>query len=88
MFDTSKVTSVYSGRKGCACGCRGKYTRSSKHPADEAPTAPVNDRVVAQTVAKVEEAMRSGVAAFVMVDAEWIAVDMPHDRTYTVYFCD
>lgn len=25
-FNADNVLSVYSGRQGCACGCRGKYT--------------------------------------------------------------
>ena len=27
----SEVVRVYSGRPGCACGCRGKYYPSSKN---------------------------------------------------------
>lgn len=26
MIDATKVVKVYSGRPGCGCGCRGKYS--------------------------------------------------------------
>lgn len=26
MIDRAKVVKVYSGRHGCACGCRGRYS--------------------------------------------------------------
>jgi hypothetical protein len=26
MFDKNDIVRVYSGRNGCACGCRGKYS--------------------------------------------------------------
>ena len=26
MLDVSKVATVYSGKTGCMCGCKGKYT--------------------------------------------------------------
>jgi hypothetical protein len=31
MIDASKVVKVYSGRQGCMCGCRGKYSYASAH---------------------------------------------------------
>ena len=93
MFDVSKVSAVYSGRKGCACGCRGKYTYASAFKAerpsyvDPDSNDGVNDRVVRAMVAKVESFVRDGSnVEGVMVDAEWFAVDMENDRTYTVYF--
>lgn len=92
LFDLSKVTSVYSGRKGCACGCRGKYAYASAH-ADTRPDyktgdEDVSDRSVKQVVKKVEALLRSGDVERVMLakDGYWLAVDLPHDRTYTLYF--
>lgn len=37
MIQASKVIKVYSGRQGCMCGCRGKYSYASKH-ADQRPS--------------------------------------------------
>lgn len=34
-ISTSDVTQVYSGKPGCSCGCRGKYTEAS----DASPSA-------------------------------------------------
>jgi hypothetical protein len=30
-LSVDKVAHVYSGKLGCACGCRGKHTYASKH---------------------------------------------------------
>ena len=34
MIDTNKVLKVYSGRPGCWCGCRGKYSFASEFAAE------------------------------------------------------
>lgn len=92
MFDLSKVTSVYSGRKGCACGCRGKYAYAEQfkceRPSYYAGGESVSDRTVKTIVGKVERLLRSGEAHRVMLDHDggWLAVDLEHDRTYTIYF--
>lgn len=93
MFDLSKVTSVYSGRKGCACGCRGKYSYASAHK-DERPSyltcdEGVSDRTVKTLTNKVEALLRGGheVKSIMLdKDGDWLAVDLHHDRTYTLYF--
>lgn len=95
MFDVSKVSSVYSGRKGCACGCRGTHTYARAFKADRPSyykpdsDVGVNDRVVRAMVAKVERFVRDGTNVDrVHVDAGFFAVDMVNDRTYTVYFAE
>lgn len=47
-YTVDQVIKVYSGRSGCACGCRGKYSYSSRfeHEAPEYHTDAVNDRAV------------------------------------------
>lgn len=91
MFNMNHVSAVYSGRKGCACGCRGKYTyataeaRPSYMTGDEG----VNPRMVKMMTAKVEKMVREGrwvARVHVDRDGEYFAVDMENDRTYTVYF--
>jgi len=32
-IDLAQVATVYSGRPGCCCGCRGKHTAASAHRA-------------------------------------------------------
>lgn len=92
MFDLNQVTSVYSGRKGCACGCRGKYSYASQY-ADTRPSyytenQGVNDRVVKTLLNKVERLLHDpqSPVARVLLHDDWLAVDMQNDRTYTVYF--
>lgn len=93
MFDLSKVKSVYSGRKGCACGCLGKYSYASEHkalrPSYYTGDAGVSDRSVKIIANRVEKLLRDGGSVkHVMVaeNHEWIAVDLHHDKTYTLYF--
>ena len=96
MFDINQVTCVYSGRKGCACGCMGKYSYASKfrdarpsyyaHDDDDG----ISDRSVKTIVNKVEQLLAdpdSGVNQ-IMIDegGEWFAVDMYWNRTYTIFF--
>ena len=94
MFNFTQVSSVYSGRKGCACGCRGKYSYAS-HALECRPSYlkgddGVSDRSVKVIMNRVEKFLRdpNSHVESVMVDkgGEWIAVDMEHDQTYTVYF--
>lgn len=60
---TDKVYSVYSGRPGCCCGCRGKHTYASRHRdwASRNRGYPVrdeevNDRTVTLIVNKINKA--------------------------------
>lgn len=90
MFDVTKVKSVYSGRKGCACGCRGKYTYSNAadRPSYMTGDEGVNPKAVAMMVRKLERMVmdpNSNVAS-VMVHDGFFGVDMENDRMYTVYF--
>jgi hypothetical protein len=62
MIDINKIKSVYSGRPGCCCGCRGKYTYAKKFQ-DESSKArgykvtddECNDRVVRMIVNKMNK---------------------------------
>lgn len=91
MFNLNHVSAVYTGRKGCACGCRGKYSYASAHkgerPSYLTGDEGVSDRTVKTLVAKVERLLAEGAVESLMVDegGEWFAVDLEHDRTYTVY---
>lgn len=89
MFDKSKITSVYSGRKGCACGCKGKYSYASAYcyEGDDC----VSDRSVSKIAKTVEDYLRDGsVVKRVRLapGGDWLAVDLYHDRTYTLYFAE
>lgn len=94
MFDVAKVTKVYSGNKGCMCGCKGKYTYACRaaRPSyyDPNDDEMVSHKGVKMMVAKIERFLRdpNSNVARVLVDSEgmWVSVDMHNDRTYAVYF--
>lgn len=93
MFDLSKVTSVYSGRIGCACGCRGKYSYASNYksarPSYMTGDEGINDRSVKTIVNKVEKILRDPNAdlAEIYFDSDFVAINMgDKDRCYTIYF--
>jgi len=61
MIDVDKVISVYRGRPGCMCGCRGKHRYASKFRAVagkqrgyDVTDDEVSDRSVKLVVAKLE----------------------------------
>ena len=65
------VVKAYSGRRGCACGCRGKYhTRRS---------------TVSQILNRMKAAVAAGDAVNYVTDADFIGIDTA-TRSYTVYF--
>ena len=45
MLDVSKVAKVYSGKRGCMCGCKGKYSYNEGVPREDWQGA-VNVRTV------------------------------------------
>lgn len=89
--DVTKVRAVYSGRPGCACGCRGKYSFASQY-RDEAQEArgyevtddEVSDRSVKIIVGKINALIAAG-DGDVSRDPEYISVDLPN-RSLVAYF--
>lgn len=65
--DKSAIIKVYSGRQGCACGCRGKYTYATEHRqfgskerGYEVTADECNDATVTLLRNKMIRAMQSG----------------------------
>lgn len=86
----SEVSSVYSGKPGCCCGCRGKHTytqthrqAASKSRGYEVTDDEVNDGVVKQIVGKINKLLAEGLIP--EVDDTYLAVELPN-RLYVVYF--
>jgi hypothetical protein len=86
------VVSVYSGRPGCACGCRGKYSYHSANRAVGAERrgyAVGDDEVNDRTVAKVLKLVQANADRATFVDGldgeDIYAFDLHENRTYTVY---
>jgi len=81
----SDVTRVYSGRIGCACGCRGNYRRASwnNDPLD------ADDMINDVQVRKIFLILKEAPAEMVLVDEnlEWASIEYPNEnRVYTAYF--
>ncbi len=98
-FDFSKVSSTYSGRHGCSCGCKGRHAYASAHVKWSSknrgyPVKPddVSDRSVKGTFNKVQahyDAMTDEQFKKA-VDDGWcndgfVSFDT-ETRTYSVYF--
>ena len=63
QLQVSNVISVYSGRPGCCCGCKGThYYPESMRDTAEARGGKVNDAMVKKVVKIVNEAMLRGKA--------------------------
>ena len=91
--DLSKVAFAYSGRPGCACGCRGNYRYASAHrewaeknQGHAIEDSDVSDRSVALTVKKINSLIAAGEGT-VMIDPAFISVDT-ETRSYAAYFAD
>jgi hypothetical protein len=50
MLDTNRIVKVYSGRKGCMCGCNGKYSYTAHGAVNNSPGYDVTDRVNERSV--------------------------------------
>jgi len=90
MIEIDNVSSVYSGKPGCACGCRGKYAYASRHRAwaskDRGYTVTadeVNDRTVKLMVNKINKAIASGADVKRYV---WGVSFETDTRVYVLYF--
>jgi hypothetical protein len=83
------ISSVYSGRPGCCCGCRGKHTYASAHRkwASENRGYPVtadevSDRTVKMIVGKIEKAPSDDV---IIDGSSNVSVEVGN-RVYIAYF--
>ena len=50
MFTLANVTKVYSGKPGCMCGCRGKYSYTAKSAVEDGPGYDVSEFVNERSV--------------------------------------
>ena len=95
MIELSTVKKVYTGRQGCACGCRGNYSIASSFGVERANKAVgwnayerCSDRAVKMAVNKLNALIDwdnpEDVETHVNEDFAWY--DHGEDRTVTVYF--
>jgi hypothetical protein len=45
MYTLANVTKVYSGKPGCMCGCRGRYSYTAHGAAEDSPGYDVSDSI-------------------------------------------
>lgn len=71
-MDTSNIVKVYSGKIGCMCGCRGKYSYTADGAANYGPGYNVADsvnersvKIIARKVLNNPNAQREGDYVFV-----------------------
>ncbi len=50
MLNISKIVKTYSGKMGCMCGCRGKYSYTADGAANHGPGYDVEDSVNERSV--------------------------------------
>jgi hypothetical protein len=77
----SEVVRVYSGKPGCACGCRGKYYPKKR---DAQPTA--KDCMMITRVYRLFEENLNHVTSWEGSEDELIVLDISDNRTYTIYY--
>lgn len=87
LIDLSKIASVYSGRPGCMCGCRGKYHYATQYLAAERKKQgdidpkEVSDRSVKIIVGKLNKDPNTKIE-------DGIASIHTESRTLVAYFAD
>ena len=79
---TADVSFVYSGRPGCACGCRGKYWFSSAFKkVAEQRFRTVSDTMVRHVIRVFQNADAKDIQDY----GDFFALDVSEKRTYTLY---
>jgi hypothetical protein len=77
FLDEAAIATVYSGRHGCACGCRGKHTKNT----------PGNARSIANVVARILATPEDKRVVAIANKAVWqshVSVETP-TRLYIAY---
>lgn len=89
-IDAEKVISVYSGRPGCACGCRGKHTYATRVAEEMSKRRgyPVNtsDNTVYLIVGKMNALLAEGLGR-TDEDGHFVSVET-ETRLYIAYYKD
>lgn len=80
----SEIKRVYSGRPGCACGCRGTY-----YPSNSGDTPSKKDLRMFKRVQTMFQKNLSNAYTWEETKDQFIALDAldtPATRTYTIYY--
>jgi hypothetical protein len=83
MLDINKITKVYSGRRGCMCGCLGKYSYTARGAVEHSPGYDVTDSVNERSVKIIAKKVLSNPA--VKYEGEYAFVETD-SRIQVVFF--
>ena len=87
QIDVTKVRKVYSGRPGCACGCRGSYRYATVAAHEEGGTDigldEFNDKQVKKVVRILNMAIADGTPVDIWHDMVFAEIN---NRSYCAYF--
>lgn len=87
-FEVSNVYSVYSGRPGCACGCRGKYSYSKQHQdfaSKDRGYAVTDDEVSDKNVKRITEYFNQHLSEVETCGEDCFSLEVSDTRMYTLY---
>ena len=86
----SNVRHVYSGKPGCACGCRGKHTYASAHRAAEAAANgyPIADQEISDRTVAIITGRVLKLGALLDPGAPYILYHQTETRLYIVYLAE
>lgn len=79
LRNVSEIKRVYSGRPGCACGCRGTYWPSSDQISNK-------DRSMFKRVNGIFQANLASAYTYEEYKDQFVALDVSVNRTYTIYY--
>lgn len=90
-IDVNKVVDVYTGKEGCRCGCRGKYTYASKFQEYGTLTRGYevsDDEVNDKRIARVVRIMNERLSEVECLDGYIFDLKYSDLTVYTVYYQD
>lgn len=86
------IKRVYSGHKGCACGCQGIYYPDSEYENGKYGVKAISKRdltMFKRVQNLFQKALAEGkVYTWEKTIREFVCLDMPWNRTYTIYYTD
>jgi hypothetical protein len=86
-MDVSNIVKVYSGRIGCMCGCRGKYSYTADGAANHGPGYDVTEMINERSVKIMAKKVLSDPRADRTESTEYVYVeDRERGTIKVVYF--
>lgn len=87
MLDITKIVKVYSGKMGCMCGCRGRYSYTQDGADNHGPGYDVQDAVSERSVKIIAKKVLTSPQANRTESPEYVFVeDRAKNTIKIVYF--